>query len=100
MVAFVILGMAVGGLLVSKRKYGIGILGAWGGVMIGFLITTMFVMKNVYIYYIIIVSSAIILSVIAMAVEKIVIILITSFIGSYAFIRGISMYAGNFPDET
>jgi len=54
----------------------------------------------VYIYYIIIVSSAIILSVIAMAVEKIVIILITSFIGSYAFIRGISMYAGNFPDET
>jgi hypothetical protein len=36
--------MAVGGLLVSKRKYGIGILGAWGGVMIGFLITTMFVM--------------------------------------------------------
>lgn len=99
-VAFVILGMAVGGLLVKNRKFGIGILAAWGGVMIGLLITTMFVMKNVYMYYGIIASCAIILFIIAFKTEKIVIILVTSFIGSYAFIRGISMYAGNFPDET
>ena len=92
--------MAVGALLVKKRKYGIGILAAWGGVMLGFLITTMFIMKNVYMYYGIIVLCAVVLCVIAIKVETIVIIIMTSFIGSYACIRGIAMYAGNFPDET
>ena len=92
--------MAVGGLLVKNRKYGIGILAAWGGVMLGFMITTMFVMKNVYMYYGIIVACAVILFIVAIKVETIVIILLTSFIGSYAIIRGISMYAGDFPDET
>ena len=57
--------MAVGGLLVKNRKFGIGILAAWGGVMIGLLITTMFVMKNAYMYYGIIASCAIILFIIA-----------------------------------
>jgi membrane glycosyltransferase len=92
--------MAVGGLLVKNRKFGIGILAAWGGVMLGFMITTMFVMKNVYMYYGIIVACAVILFIVAIKVETIVIILLTSFIGSYAIIRGISMYAGDFPDET
>jgi hypothetical protein len=41
---FVLLGLAVGALLVKLRKIGISIMAAWGGVMIGFLITTMFVM--------------------------------------------------------
>lgn len=57
--------MAVGGLLVKKRKYGIGLLAGWGGVMIGLLITTMFVMKNVYMYYGIIAACAIILFILA-----------------------------------
>ena len=60
----------------------------------------MFIMKNVYMYYGIIVASALIFFLIAYKIEKFVVILITSFLGSYAFIRGISMYAGNFPDET
>lgn len=97
---FVLLGLAVGALLAKLRKIGISIMAAWGGVMIGFLITTMFVMKNVYVYYGIIVGCAVVLFVFAYQVETIVIILITSFIGSYACIRGISMYVGNFPDET
>lgn len=37
---------------------------------------------------------------IAIKVEKSVIILLTAFIGSYAFVRGISLYAGGFPSET
>jgi hypothetical protein len=46
---FVLLGMAVGALLAKLRKIGISIMAAWGGVMIGFLLTTMFVNKNVYV---------------------------------------------------
>jgi hypothetical protein len=68
--------------------------------MLGYLITTMFVMKNVYMYYAIIIGSAFICFLAAIKIEKFVVIIVTSFIGSYAFIRGVSMYAGNFPDET
>lgn len=97
---FILLGLAVGAFLAKLRKIGISIMAAWGGVMIGFLITTMFVMKNVYMYYGIIIACALILFFFAYKVETIVIIMITSFIGSYSCIRGISMYVGNFPDET
>jgi len=62
---FIGLGSSLGALLVKKRKYGIGILAAWGGVMLGFLITTMFVMKDVYMYYGIIVLCAVVLCVIS-----------------------------------
>jgi len=37
---------------------------------------------------------------VAVKIEKTVIILLTAFLGSYAFVRGISLYAGGFPSET
>lgn len=87
-------------MLVKFRKYGVGLFAAWGGVMLGFLVTTTFAVANVYAYWAIIVAAAIAMFFIAVKLEKTVVIILTAFIGSYALIRGISLYAGQFPSET
>ena len=92
---------AIGGYFIAKKqKWGIALIGAFGGAMLGMLITTMFVVGNVYAYYGIIVAVAIVAFVLSLYVQKVVIIVMTSFIGSYFVIRGISMYAGGFPNES
>jgi len=101
--AFVVIALAsfgVGILLVKYRKYGIGLFAGWGGVMIGFVVTTTFAVANVYAYYAILVGGAIGMFLIAIKVEKTAIILLTAFIGAYSFVRGISLYAGGFPSES
>ena len=99
-VVILLVAAGVGALLVKFRKYGVGLFAAWGGVMLGFLVTTTFAVANVYAYWAIIVAAAIAMFFVAVKVEKTVVILLTAFIGAYAFVRGISLYAGKFPSET
>lgn len=99
-VIIVLVSLGVGALLVKFRKYGVAIFAGWGGVLLGFVVTTSFGVSNVYAYYAIIVAGAIGMFFIAVKIEKTVIIMLTAFIGAYAFVRGISLYAGGFPSET
>jgi len=102
-VAFALIALVsagLGALLVKFRKYGIGIFGGWGGVMIGFVVTTTFAVSNQYAFYAILVAGALGMFYITIKVEKTVIILLTAFIGAYAFVRGISLYAGGYPSES
>lgn len=98
-VAIGIAGCVVGFFLVKFRKVGVGLLAAWGGVMIGFIITSTFVVSNDIAYYCIIVACAIVCFLIAFKIEMYVVIVLTAFMGSYGVIRGISLYAGHFPNE-
>ena len=101
--AFVIIllvSFGVGALLVKFRKYGVAVFAGWGGVMLGFVVTTSFAVANVYAFYAIIVAAAIGMFFIAVKIEKTVIIMLTAFIGAYAFVRGISLYVGGFPSES
>lgn len=97
-----LVGILVGCLIARKRKWGIALVAAFGGVMLGLLLTTIFgpSLKNAVVYYAIIVGCGILAFIITFFVEKFVLIVVTSFIGSYAIVRGISMYAGGFPNET
>mmetsp|Transcript_11018 Transcript_11018/g.18414 ORF Transcript_11018/g.18414 Transcript_11018/m.18414 type:complete len:215 (-) Transcript_11018:193-837(-) len=95
-----LIGVAVGYFVAKARKYGIALLSAWGGAMLGLIITSVLFVENKYAYYAIIIGSAIVLAMIAFKFEKITIMSITSFIGSYGIIRGISLYVGGFPSET
>lgn len=97
-----IIGILAGVFIGKKRKWGIAVVGAFGGVMLGLLLTTIFgsLIDNAVVYYLIIASCGILAFIIAFKVEKFVLIISTSFIGSYFIIRGISMYAGGFPNET
>lgn len=85
--------------VMKLRKWGIGVVAGWGGVMIGFVLTAAFLIKNVYAYWATIAACAGICFYIAIKVEKIVIIVMTSFIGAYVMVRGVSFYIGGFPSE-
>ena len=95
-----LVGVGVGYGLMRCRKIGFGLLAAWGGVFLGFLITTTFFVKDVWAYWGVIIACAVGAGVLTIYVEKHVMIVLTSFVGSYAAIRGISLYAGDFPPET
>lgn len=97
-----LIGIIVGVLIARKRKWGVALIGAFGGVMLGLLLTTIFgpSLKSAVAYYAIIIGCGIVAFIITFFVEKFVLIVVTSFIGSYAIVRGISMYAGGFPNET
>lgn len=56
--------------------------------------------NGMVIYWVFIGVSIIVLTIMAWCFKKLIIIFTTSFIGSYCFIRGISLFAGGFPDET
>jgi hypothetical protein len=94
-----LVGILMGYLCVRFRKLGIALLSCGGGVGIGFMITTTFLISNTYAYYCTIVACALALGMLAYCIEAGVIIGITSFLGSYSIVRGISLYAGGFPDE-
>ena len=95
-----LLGGLIGYLLVKSRKIGVAIMAAWGGATVGFILTTTFVIENTGVYWATIVGCAIVAAFLAFKTEKIVIMLATAHIGSYLAIRGISMYAGGFPNES
>jgi len=99
---WVIIGIVVGYFMVKKRKWGIALMGAFGGVILGLLITTMVgpAISNDIFFYLIVIGFGILAFIITLYTEKAVIIVTTSFIGSYLIIRGIAMYAGGFPNET
>jgi hypothetical protein len=100
LVAIAIVSFLMGWLVMKKRKYGVGLVAAWGGVMLGFVITGLFVMSLPdWAFYLILIAFGILAFIVAIKIEKMVIIMTTSFMGSYAIVRGASLYAGGFPSE-
>jgi hypothetical protein len=95
---FIIANM-VGYLLVRFRKYGIAILAAVAGAMIGFILARTFSVGSKAGYWSIVVGCAFVLAIVAFFIERMTIMFVTSFTGSYLLIRGISLYAGGFPNE-
>jgi len=95
----ILLGCIVGYCFFKHRPLGLGLLAAGGGVALGFLLNVTFFVKEDWLYYLVICGCAVVLGVVTYFLQETVIILITSLIGSYAIIRGISLYAGGFPSE-
>jgi len=96
----IVLAILAGYFVCRTRKLGVALLGAWGGVMLGFVLTTTFVVGTDIAYYLIIIACALVCFFIAFKLETAVIITVTGFVGGYAIVRGISLYAGGFPNES
>jgi uncharacterized membrane protein YiaA len=97
--ACLLVGAFIGYQLAKLKKVGISILAGWGGVTLGFILTTTFVIGNTYLYWGIIGGCALVCFYAAFLIERQVIMVATAFVGSYLFVRGISLYAGGFPAE-
>lgn len=98
-----ILGCIVGLLLAKLSKLGVAIIAGWGGFCLGLILYNSFMYKldgdKRIVFWIFNISMAIIAGVLSIFLFDHAIIISTSIVGSYAFIRGISLYAGGFPDE-
>jgi hypothetical protein len=92
-------GGAVGYFFAKHRPLGLGLLSAAGGIALGFLLNTAFFIQEDWQYYGIMAGCAVILGLLTYYLQDTVIIFITSLIGSYAIVRGVSLYAGGFPNE-
>jgi len=96
------LGIFVGLLIKKVWRTGITILGCAAGFFVGFVLYTFILIQFVQHVGVLIAScgvGALIFGYLAYKFDKHIIIYLTSFIGAYAFIRGISMFAGKFPNE-
>ena len=97
--AILLVGCGVGYLFVRLRKWGVALIAAWGGVMLGFLITSTFAIGTAAGFYCTIIAAGLIMFIVGLKVEKALIIMVTAFTGSYSIVRGVSLYAGGFPSE-
>ena len=84
-------------------KVGTAVLTAWGGVCLAMMLYAAFVYKldndSKIVFYIFLILMGASFAVLGYYAFNHAVIISTAIIGSYAFIRGISMYAGGFPNE-
>ena len=93
-----LVGLLVGWLLAKCRNVAIALVGCGGGVALGFMLTTVTLVTGAG-YYCIIVGCALAAGILAWFFADTLVMLATSLVGSYMFVRGISFYAGGFPNE-
>ncbi len=98
-----VVGIFVGLLLAWLAKYTAAGLSAYGAVCLGLILYTSFLYKydndKQVLFYVFLIVMAIVGGVLGFVLYNHALIISTSIIGSYMFIRGISLYAGGFPNE-
>lgn len=98
-----VVGLAVGLLLAYLARIGAALLSAWGGVVLGMILYTAFIVRidneQQVGYWVTLVLMGVIAGIVGYFMYNHAIIIATGLIGSYLFIRGISLYAGGYPNE-
>lgn len=94
-----LVGVLCGWLLAKCKKLAIALVGAGGGVALGFMLTTVTLISSGAGYYCIIIGCAVAAGILAFFFADWIIMVATALVGSYLFVRGISFYAGGFPNE-
>lgn len=93
-------GLALGVFFAYSLKYGIALLGGTAGALLAFTICNAFQLsQKPAIFWTIVACVALICVVITFQKSDHFMIFTTAMIGSYLFVRGISLYAGGYPNE-
>lgn len=97
----VVAGLICGFLMLKASRLGAAILAGWGGFMVGIALnqTVLYTTHSKATFWTVNCILAVVGAIAGFLLFNHAIILSTSFGGSYLFIRGISMYAGGFPNE-
>jgi hypothetical protein len=101
LICSILIGLVAGFFMLKIKKFGAALLAGWGGFMVGVLINEMALYKvgSPALFWCVCIACAIITAVLTIFIYDHVIICTTAFAGAYSFWRGISMYAGGFPNE-
>jgi hypothetical protein len=99
----VVVGIFIGLLLAYLTRFGIAVLAAWGGVTVALMLYSSFLYQwdndKRVLFWLFVVAVGVATGLIGFALFNHAIIISTSLIGSYLIIRGISLFAGGFPNE-
>ena len=97
----IILGIIVGAVVTKLERVGAAVIAGWGGFMLGLLLneTILFLANSEAVFWCVALGCAGACAILAFCAFNHAIILSTSFIGAYFFWRGVSLYAGGFPNE-
>jgi hypothetical protein len=101
LVGCILLGLLFGFILAKCQRLGAALLGGWAGFIGGLVLNTaVFVYaESQPLFWVVTISCAIAGCILSFFAYNHVIIIGTSFTGSYLFIRGFSLYIGGFPNE-
>jgi hypothetical protein len=97
----ILLGLAGGYLLYKCQKLGAAVVAGWGGFMGGLLINTTCLnyAESDALFWCVNIACALVAAGLAFCFFSPAVILATALTGAYMFIRGISLYAGGYPNE-
>lgn len=97
----IVIGLIAGALLVKFNRFAAAAVGAWAGYILGLFLNdlALWPIEEAWVFWVVNVLSALICAFLAFKFFNPAIIVGTAFIGSYALMRGISMYAGGFQNE-
>lgn len=97
----ILAGLAVGFVLFKCQKLGAACIAGWGGFLGGLILNTAFLgyANSEALFWITNITCALVAAALAFCFYFPVVITVTSFSGAYMFIRGISLFAGGYPNE-
>jgi len=97
----VVIGVLLGLTCTRFARVGATLIAVWGGFVLGMILNeaVLYMYTDEMIFWIVCGASAFVFGVLVFIVYNHAVILCTSLVGSYLFVRGISFYAGGFPNE-
>ena len=99
--AAIIVGLACGLVAVKLEKFGACLIAGWAGFCVGVLLneSVLYLAQSVVLMWIINVVCALIAAALAFFYFNQAIMIATSIVGSFFFVRGLGLMLGNFPNE-
>ena len=100
---FFLLSNVIGYFTMRIRRVAVALTAAFGGYMLALTLLAAFMAfmkEKIWQQYLLKISIPVVFGLCTLLMEETIVMFITSFIGSYLLIRGISFYAGGFPVET
>ena len=97
----VVLGLVLGFFLAKLSRVGLFLLGAWGGAIIGLVLseTVLYKADSIAALWVPVVVLGLLVGVLSFKWYNHIVIIATCVLGSYLFIRGLAIFAGGYPNE-
>lgn len=97
----ILIGLVVGFFTMKLERVGAALIAGWGGFLLGAMLceAVLFLAGSTVVFWCVSIGCAIAAAVLSFFFYEHVLIIGTAFAGSYMFFRGISFYAGGFPNE-
>jgi len=101
LISSILIGLVAGFFMMKLERVGAAVLCGWGGFLIGIMLNEMVLYKaeSQALFWSMSIGCAIVAAVLSFFFYEHVLINMTAFAGAYMLIRGISFYAGGFPNE-